>query len=562
VLVASWVKKWKDAQPINSIRAYFGDEIGFYFAFLGAYSRWLVAPAALGVIVFILEFFSDWSIYGRGLYSLVITSWATAFLKFWKRQESTLRNDWGISPADSVDLDAVRPDFWGEKRFDVVEGTYYTFFPSVKRVQRYLLTYVVTLVVLAVIMKLMFVYFQIEEWFGVTFTDEKGWDGMYQYISLAPSVAYSIVVLILDAKYSELANYLTKFENHRTDSDFANALVLKLASFYFVNNFGSLFYLAFRSRDMELLEQTLSSLLITRQLIGNVKEQLIPYMTAKSSLKTKAGKIAKETREKAPVMSKVDAELLFPSYDGTFEDYLELFVQFGQVTLFASAYPLAALWSLANNVMEIRSDAFKLCVNFRRSRRPTSHGIGTWLYAFNALGYMSVMTNCAIFGLHSGLMDKLFPGLSFAGILVGAAVVEHVMVAVKVCIEMIVPDTPSAVLEAQRIQRATLRKKATLQVEFSSRRLLLNKSTDNSAAASSSDEVVDIEGVHITKEKVKEWMQQEHERRVKLEQEVKSLNELYMGWIREEQTKRKDAERRVAELQLNGPTSAVDAKSS
>lgn len=219
VLVSTWVKKWKDPQPIKAIRAYFGDEIGFYFAFLGVYSRWLVAPAALGVIVFILEFFSDWSIYGRGLYSLVITSWATAFLKFWKRQESTLRNEWGIASTDSVDLDPARPDFWGEKRFDVVEGTYYTFFPSIKRIQRYLLTYVVTLVVLAVIMKLMFVYFQIEEWFGVTFTEKRGWDGMYQYISLAPSVAYSIVVLILDAKYAELANYLTKLENHRTDTD-------------------------------------------------------------------------------------------------------------------------------------------------------------------------------------------------------------------------------------------------------------------------------------------------------------------------------------------------------
>ncbi|KAF1331949.1 Anoctamin-like protein, partial [Globisporangium splendens] len=534
-LMNTWVKKWKDRQPINNVRAYFGDEIGFYFAFLGTYSRWLVAPAAIGVIVFILEFFSTWSIYGRALYSLMVTSWATAFLKFWKRRESALRNEWAIAPVDSVGLDPARPDFWGEKRFDVVEGTYYTFFPSIKRVQRYLLTYVVTLAVLAVIMKLMFIYFHIENWFGATFTEEKGWDGMYQYVSLAPSVAYSVVVLILDAKYSELANYLTKFENHRTDSDFANALVLKLASFYFVNNFGSLFYLAFRSRDMDLLEQTLSSLLITRQLIGNVKEQLIPYMTAKSSLKTTAGKIAKETHEAAPVMSKVEAELLFPSYDGTFDDYLELFVQFG----------------LANNVMEIRSDAFKLCMSYRRSRRPTSHGIGTWLYAFNALGYLSVMTNCAIFGLHSGLMDKLFPDLSFAGLLLGVAIMEHVMIAVKVSIEMLVPDVPSSVLESQRIQRATLRKKATLQVELSSRRLLMDKSA-NVTTDDPLDEIIEVDGVPITKESVKEWMKQEHERRTKLELEVKSLNELYMGWIREEQAKRKDAERKLAELQQNG----------
>lgn len=107
--------------------------------------------------------------------------------------------------------------------------------------------------------------------------------------------------------------------------------MLKLVSFYFVNNFGSLFYLAFRARDMELLEQTLSSLLITRQLIGNLQEQLIPYMSARSSLKTEAGKLAKETNDTNASVDKIDAELLFPMYEGTFDDYLELFVQFGYV---------------------------------------------------------------------------------------------------------------------------------------------------------------------------------------------------------------------------------------
>lgn len=110
---------------------------------------------------------------------------------------------------------------------------------------------------------------------------------------------------------------------------FANALVLKLASFYFVNNFGSLFFLAFRARNMNQLQQTLSSLLITRQLIGNVKEQLVPYFTATSSLKTEAGKIAKEFHVAEAILGQVDAEILFPTYDGTFDDYLELFVQFG-----------------------------------------------------------------------------------------------------------------------------------------------------------------------------------------------------------------------------------------
>ena len=45
---------------------------------------------------------------------------------------------------------------------------------------------------------------------------------------------------------------------------------------------------------------------------------------------------------------------------------LEMFIQFGYVTLFSSAYPLAGLCALLNNMIEIRSDAFKLCFIHQR----------------------------------------------------------------------------------------------------------------------------------------------------------------------------------------------------
>lgn len=55
-------------------------------------------------------------------------------------------------------------------------------------------------------------------------------------------------------------------------------------------------------------------------------------------------------------------------YDGTFSDHLEMLVQMGYVVLFSAAFPLAGLCALANNLLEIRSDAFKLAhvhqVNF------------------------------------------------------------------------------------------------------------------------------------------------------------------------------------------------------
>ena len=65
-------------------------------------------------------------------------------------------------------------------------------------------------------------------------------------------------------------------------------------------------------------------------------------------------------------------------YDGTFEDYLEMFIQFGYVTLFSSAYPLAGLCALLNNLIEIRGDAFKLCFIHKRPFGTRVNSIGSW----------------------------------------------------------------------------------------------------------------------------------------------------------------------------------------
>ena len=43
-------------------------------------------------------------------------------------------------------------------------------------------------------------------------------------------------------------------------------------------------------------------------------------------------------------------------------------VQFATVTVFALAYPLGALLALVNNLIEIRSDAFKLVQVFQTAR--------------------------------------------------------------------------------------------------------------------------------------------------------------------------------------------------
>ena len=75
--------------------------------------------------------------------------------------------------------------------------------------------------------------------------------------------------------------------------------------------------------------------------------------------------------------SYAQAQLYF-QYEDTFDDFLEMFIQFGYVILFSSAFPLAALCALLNNIVEIRSDAFKLCMHHQRPFAKRVESIGIW----------------------------------------------------------------------------------------------------------------------------------------------------------------------------------------
>jgi len=74
----------------------------------------------------------------------------------------------------------------------------------------------------------------------------------------------------------------------------------------------------------------------------------------------------------------------------TLQDYQEMFIQFGYVVLFSSAFPLAAMCALINNIVEIRSDALKLCTGLQRPFGQRVENIGQWQVR------RSILINCFI----------------------------------------------------------------------------------------------------------------------------------------------------------------------
>ena len=97
-------------------------------------------------------------------------------------------------------------------------------------------------------------------------------------------------------------------------------------------------------------------------------------------------------------------------YEG-FDDYLEMVIELGYVVLFAAAFPLAAPLSVLCNVVEIRSDAFKLYKNCRRPHCVRAKNIGPWMGILQATIWVSAITNVLVMGLTSEQLKTAFPAL-------------------------------------------------------------------------------------------------------------------------------------------------------
>lgn len=101
------------------------------------------------------------------------------------------------------------------------------------------------------------------------------------------------------------------------------------------------------------------------------------------------------TREEREFLEIVRSEVSLPDYD-TFDDYSEMVTQFGYVALWSTIWPLAPLMSLLNNLIEARSDAFKIAVHVRRPIPVRTDTIGPWLESLSFLAWLSALTNSAL----------------------------------------------------------------------------------------------------------------------------------------------------------------------
>ncbi|KAH0471392.1 MAG: uncharacterized protein KVP18_004565, partial [Porospora cf. gigantea A] len=115
---------------------------------------------------------------------------------------------------------------------------------------------------------------------------------------------------------------------------------------------------------------------------------------------------------------------------GITSDWLDMMSQFGFLSLFSLVYPLLPLLAFGISMVEIRSDAFKLCSVHRRPFPGEASDIGAWEDIQRAMTFASVVNNIFLvtfvtIGYSQTLTWKL--GWSIILLLVGLGMKEYIV---------------------------------------------------------------------------------------------------------------------------------------
>ncbi len=80
-------------------------------------------------------------------------------------------------------------------------------------------------------------------------------------------------------------------------------------------------------------------------------------------------------------------------------------IQYGFVTIFVTAFPLAPFFAWLNNVIEIRLDAHKFIQILRRPVAERAQDIGAWFYLLNFTTSLCVITNAFLIAVTSQFIN-------------------------------------------------------------------------------------------------------------------------------------------------------------
>ncbi|KAG7471024.1 hypothetical protein MATL_G00120030 [Megalops atlanticus] len=483
---------WKKYQPLDHMREYFGEKIALYFAWLGFYTGWLLPAAVVGTVVFLFGIWlmvtdvpakeicnsgdayimcplcnicSYWNLssicitYKAGLlfdhggtvfFSIFMSLWAVTFLEYWKRTNAVLAHRWDCSEFEEVE-ERPRPEFTAMAPMTLrnpVTGAEEPYFPESKRFNRTITGCMVIVIMITVVLVFLIAIILYRTILSIIIYRSQNAFFIFsagRIASLTGSVLNLVVILLLSRVYTYLAQVLTHWEMHRTQTKYEDAFILKVFIFQFVNFYSSPVYIAFfkgrfvgypgkyhtllgiRNEDcgpggcLIELAQELLVIMVGKQIINNVQEFVVPKLKSwwyKRKFHSRKGiEVPEEGQQQSTMPWETDYKLLL--CEGLFNEYLEMVLQFGFITIFVAACPLAPLFALLNNWVEIRLDAQKFVCQYRRPVAERAQDIGIWFNILQVITHLAVISNAFLIAFTSDFLPRLYYRYTTEGSLKG-----------------------------------------------------------------------------------------------------------------------------------------------
>ncbi|XP_060527049.1 anoctamin-3-like isoform X2 [Cylas formicarius] len=372
-------------------------------------------------------------------FAIVMSLWSTVFMEMWQREDSVLRLQWNVTPYEY--LIVPRPQYTeqtDELKFCPISGTLEPHMSKRSVTYRYALTSVCILLLLAVMVLATFavmVYRVSVNLAMVRSVDVDVITGNTGLIASATGALMSAVfIVIFKWFYEKVALKLTELENHRTQDAFVNAYIYKSYALAFTNNYAPLFYIAFfkgkffthpgdlrmwssiGGLDSDICDPTgcvvdLAMLMFTimavKAIASNVQQVVAPilvnlYNAYRSKIWT-SDDVPQWERE----------YLLAPTAEFfIIDEYMDMVIQYGFVNFFVVGFPVAPLFALLNNAVELRVDASKIVKSYRRPVPNKVAGLGAWFGILQAMTYIGVVTNALVIAFTSNIMEKIVHRMS------------------------------------------------------------------------------------------------------------------------------------------------------
>ncbi|KAK0052975.1 anoctamin-6-like isoform X1 [Biomphalaria pfeifferi] len=412
------------------------------------------------------------------IFALFMCCWGTIFLEVWKQYSSRLAFEWSV---ESFEYDEPkRPQFYGTKIVkDPVTEEEVWFYPYWLRAVKFFASgAVLFFMVITVVASVsgIIVYRVIV---SVDYCPKLNGKECFLLTSVASSVLNALSITLLVHIYDKLALYLTEWENHRTQTDYDNALIVKLFAFRFVNSYSSCFYIAFLREYVGILDKDYVDTChgscmsqLTIQIMVLIITSMVPkflidigYTIVRSVFLsfgmcdrfTKAAQVLTDNEEKDQVLLYIEKEFLKrDARDITLSEFTEKVILYGYLMIFAASFPLAPMFVIGLCFFDMRLDASRLLRFYKRPVAHISQNIGIWYAILNFLNIVGVTSNAFLiaftssWGQQFNTMEKLIVVIIF----------EHLVFALKFFLAILIPD------ESFSVNLAKKRKKYVVQQRF------------------------------------------------------------------------------------------------